>query len=460
MRDASSPGPVLDRFRRCRYIAGPRFLLFFKGFFMSVGCPALLLCAPGSGHGKTSVTAALARLHRRLGRRVLCLKLGPDFIDPTILQRASGAPVYNLDLWMMGAAHCRALLFAAAQRADVILVEAAMGLFDGAPSAADISTTFALPIVPVIDAGGVAQTFAALVHGLTTFRSGLQVSGVVANRVGSARHEQLLRAELPPTLPLSCVARCDDALIPERHLGLQLGAEIADLDARLDRLADLLTDTPLAQLPPPVMFDAPSNVSEEMPLLRDWRVAIARDRAFAFLYPANIEWLQRMGAQVSFFSPLDDGELPPADAVYLPGGYPELHAQALAENTAMRDALRAHVAAQKPLLAECGGLLYASEALRDFDDRTHAMLGVLPGTATMGRRLVRLGPQQLADTPLRGHTFHYSKFETTLAPVASAHSPDGRTGEAVYRHGAVTASYVHWYFSSHGAQIAAWLRGD
>jgi len=427
-----------------------------------VRCAAMLIAAPASGHGKTSITAALARLHRRNGLRVRCFKTGPDFIDPTMLVQASGHPVYNLDTWMMGVEHCRALLFEAAQSCDLILVEGAMGLFDGEPSSADLAQQFGLPILPVINASSMAQTFGALLHGLMTYRPGLEFIGAVANRVASARHEQMLRMSVPAEPPLSIVMRSEAVTLPERHLGLQIADEIGDLDERIDALADLLQQTPLAQLPAVVKFVAPSQANDVKPLLNNLNIAVAFDAAFCFLYQANLEWLQRMGARLHIFSPLDDDELPPVDAIYLPGGYPELHAAQLAANEVMLDAIRAHINAGKPVLAECGGMMYLTDKLLDLDGNSHDMLGALPGDVTMAKRLSAIGPQQVdvaGFKPLRGHTFHYSSFATALTPAWSASTPSERPGEAVYCSDSIIASYVHWYFPSNPDLIAHWLAG-
>jgi cobyrinic acid a,c-diamide synthase len=421
-------------------------------------CPALLVCAPASGHGKTSVTAALARHHRRQGRRVRCFKAGPDFIDPTVLVQASGQPVYNLDPWIMGVDHCRELLHDAAGSCDLLLVEGAMGLFDGDPSAADLAQLFGLPLLPVIDAAAMAQTFGAVLHGLATYRPGLSIAAAVANRVASPRHGELLQRSVPAECPLTLLPRCPEAALPERHLGLRLAAEIADLDARLDRLADAIAGTPAAALPAPVAF-APAATAPLERWLEGVTVAVAFDQAFCFLYQANLEWLQRMGARLQLFSPLADAELPLADAVYLPGGYPELHAAQLADNVAMQASIRAHVERGKPLLAECGGMLYLADTLADFDGERHLMLDLLPAAASMGKRLAALGPQQVdVDGELiRGHTFHYSSLTTELAPAWCATTPEGGAGEAVYRVGSVIASYMHWYFPSNPGLIADWL---
>lgn len=391
-----------------------------------------------------------------------CFKVGPDFIDPTILLQASGQPVYNLDIWMMGLDHCRALLLDAAQSSDLILVEGVMGLFDGEPSSADVAQQFDLPILPVINAASMAQTFGAVLHGLATYRDGLQLAGVVANRIASPRHEELVRKGLAPELPVTVVRRSDAVNLPERHLGLHVADDIDDLDARIDALADLLIDTPLATLPAPVNFPAPQAAAAVEPLLDGLLIAVACDSAFCFLYLANLEWLQRMGAQLHIFSPLDDTELPDVDAIYLPGGYPELHAQRLSANTAMTDAIRAHVDSGRPLLAECGGMLYLADALVDLDGKRFNMLGLLPGEVTMGKRLASIGPQELRvdGDVIRGHTFHYSSFKTAITPAWRAQTADGRPGEAVYQLDAIVASYVHWYFPSNPARVASWFLGE
>lgn len=450
---------------------------------MKVSCPALMITAPGSGHGKTSITAALARYFSRRKLRVRCFKVGPDFIDPTLLMRASAQPVYNLDPWIMGVEHCRELLFDAAQNSDLILVEGVMGLYDGNPSSADLAALFDIPIVPVIDASAMAQTFGAVVHGLATYRAGLRLAGAVANRVASDGHAQMLAASLPQATAFSAVKRSEAVLLPERHLGLQLAAEITDIDARLDALADLLEGSALTAMPSPVDFELASVPRIKPSLtgltgLTGLTVAVASDQAFCFLYRANLEWLQKLGATLHLFSPLADTELPDVDAIYLPGGYPELHAATLAANRGMRDAITTHVAQNKPVLAECGGMLYLAESLSDLEGNRHDMLGVLPGDVTMNRKLTALGSQQIivgngvgvgdgvsdvnrngSDDVVRGHTFHYSSFNTRLEPLTHAVTSDGRRGEAVYRQGSVLASYLHWYFPSNPQRIATWLRG-
>ena len=421
-----------------------------------IAVPAMFVSAPASGQGKTTVTAALARYHHQRGLRVRVFKTGPDFLDPMILERASGAPVYQLDLWMGGEEHCRQLLYEAAGEADLILVEGVMGLFDGDRSSADLAALFGIPILAVIDGGAMAQTFGALAHGLATYRPGLPFAGVFANRVAGERHYEMLAESLPPGVrSFGWLARDVDIALPERHLGLVQAAEVDDLDARIARAAAALKGVNEV-MPPPVAFSAPA---QSLPAqgLAGVRIAVARDAAFAFLYRANLDLLRELGAVLTFFSPLADGRLPEADALYLPGGYPELHLDRLSANSALKVALRAHHAAGKPIVAECGGMLYLLESLTDAEGQCGEMVGLLPGQATMLTRLANLGLHgvELPEGSLRGHTFHYSRLECPLAPIAaSVGARAGRRGEAVYRHGRLHASYLHLYFPSNPVAVA------
>ncbi|SDI28035.1 cobyrinate a,c-diamide synthase [Paraburkholderia phenazinium] len=427
-------------------------------------CPALFISAPASGQGKTTITAGLARYHRRQGRRVRVFKTGPDFLDPMILARASGAPVLSLDLWMVGEHACRELLAQAAAEADLILIEGVMGLYDGTPSSADLATAFRVPVVTVISAKAMAQTFGAVAFGLAQFRPEVPFHGVFANRVGSARHAQMLQEALPAGLRWTGhIGNAQEIELPERHLGLHQAAEVDDLEARLERAADALAATPLAKLPPAVAFDAP--VSAALPRwLEGKHIAIARDAAFSFIYPANVTLLEALGARVSYFSPLADEAVPEGtDALYLPGGYPELHADALSRHTQTADAVRTHAAAGKPIVAECGGMLYLLEQLTDIHGVTTPMLGLLPGEAAMQPRLAALGMQQIDSVhgTMTGHTFHYSKLTTPLTPVRTATRPQADApGEAVFRAGPIVATYMHAYWPSNPAFAAALFHGE
>lgn len=425
---------------------------------------ALMIAAVASGQGKTTVTAALARKLVGLRRRVRVFKCGPDFIDPMLLERASGAPVRTLDLWMVGPEQCRAQLAQAAAEADVILIEGVMGLYDGTPSSADLAREFGVPVMAVIDASSMAQTAGALVHGLRDYGP-VDMAGVIANRVASENHAKMVAASLRD-IPLFGTMPRQTTSLPERHLGLVLPGEISDIDQLLDTLAEQLVFDEAAwdrlraididiDIPP-----APAPAPQETaPALAGKTVAIARDPAFMFLYPANLDTLRALGATLTFFSPLADDAVPAgADAVYLPGGYPELHAQALSKAHTWRASIRAVHAAGVPIVAECGGMMALADTLADQSGASWPMAGVLPGSVAMQPRLAGLGPQALPTKQgiLRGHTFHYSKLETTVEPAAhTIKHPSAIQGEAWYRAGSLTASYFHAYFPSNPAAVAA-----
>ena len=424
---------------------------------LGAGARMVLVAAVASGQGKTSVTAALARKLVRSGQRVRVFKCGPDFIDPMLLERACGAPVHTLDLWMVGLHECRRRLAQAAREADVVLVEGVMGLYDGTPSAADLANTFGMPVLAVIDASAMAQTAGAVARGLRDYGP-VQLAGVIANRVASPGHAQMVAGSLRDIPLLGSLPRQATSL-PERHLGLVLPGEQPQIDAYLDALADALQLDEAAWNALPLLAPEAQEGPAIAPALAGKTIAIARDAAFAFLYPANLDTLRILGARLVFFSPLADEALPPdADAVYLPGGYPELHAHTLSQAGRWRASMQTAHAAGLPILAECGGMMALAGTLTDADGQSWPMAGLLAGTVSMGARLAGLGAQAL-DTPhglLRGHTFHYSRLDTPVAPVGhTVRNPAGTQGEAVYRIGSLTASYFHGYFASNPQAAAS-----
>ena len=336
----------------------------------TVQAKVVLVSAVASGQGKTTVTAALARKFKRQGQRVRVFKTGPDFIDPMLLERASGAPVQSLDLWIVGLDACRQLLAQAALEADVILIEGVMGLYDGNPSSADLARAFGVPVLAVIDAAAMAQTAGALVLGLRDYGP-VDLAGVIANRVGSAGHAAMVADSLRGVPLLGSLPRQAHSL-PERHLGLVLPGEVAELEQLLDQLAEQLQfddaawqRLALTTLPAPPAYEPP------VAALAGKTIAIARDAAFAFLYPANLACLCELGADLCFFSPLADQPVPlDADALYLPGGYPELHTATLAQADNWQQSVRDFHAAGKPIVAECGGMMVLAETLADQDRKS------------------------------------------------------------------------------------------
>jgi len=423
---------------------------------MVTGARVALVAAMSSGQGKTTVTAALARRLVRMGKRVRVFKCGPDFIDPMLLERACGAPVHNLDLWMVGVDACRQRLLEAARDADAILVEGVMGLYDGAPSAADLSREFGIPVLAVLDASAMAQTAGAVAQGLRDYGP-VEMAGVIANRIASNGHAAMVKESLRYIPLIGTLARQDEPL-PERHLGLVVPGEVEELDRILDALADSIDFDEAAWDALPVMAPSSTAPAKLEPLLAGRTIAIARDPSFVFVYPANIDLLKQLGARITYFAPLSDEAVPSdADAVYLPGGYPELHAAQLQAAQRWRDSIRAAHTRGVPIVAECGGMMALAEGLTDGEGRRFEMAGLLAGEVRMQKRLGGLGMHAMP-TPqgdIRGHTFHYSLLDSPVAPQAhSVKQRTGTQGEAAYRVGSLFASYFHGYFPSNPRAVA------
>jgi cobyrinic acid a,c-diamide synthase len=443
-----------------------------------VMCSALIVAAPHSGSGKTTVTAALARYHRNQGRKVTVFKVGPDFIDPMILRKASGELVYQLDLWLVGEQGCQELLYRAAEESDLILIEGVMGLYDGTPSSADLAQYFNIPVLGVIDAKAMAQTFAAVTFGLAKFREKLPFSGVIANRVNTERHEKLLSDSLSDDFCFYGRLPKDDSItLPERHLGLVQAQELADIDSQLDQAASHIANTGLIDLPAKVEFFVVESDSQKSFIHRalvDTKIIIVRDSAFSFIYAANIAFLEQAGAELIFCSALNDAHLPEGDILYIPGGYPELYAEKLMNNVTFISDVKDFAASNKPVIAECGGMLYLLDQLTDMSGKKFPMTGVISGKAVMQKKLAAIGSQWVnlplfekempfngaediiktddgdaSKNTIRGHSFHYSQAEINLAPICqTTHYPSERAGEFVYQDNNILASYMHWYFSS------------
>jgi len=426
-------------------------------------CPALVVAAPSSGSGKTTVVAAIARHFTNQGKKVRVFKTGPDFIDPNFLSFASRQPVYQLDFWMCGEAHCKQMVTEAAKDADLILIEGVMGMFDGQCSSADIAATLGIPVMAVIDAGAMAQTFGAVAYGLANFRDDIQMFGVFANRVGSAGHAEMLKESLPDSLEFCGYLPKNSGLtLPERHLGLVQAQELEDLDERLNLAAELIAQTGKIPLPPAVEFTSTAQIRVK-PYLEGTTIAIANDTAFSFLYQANLDLLKESGATLTFFSPINGEPLPVCDSLYLPGGYPELYLDELSSNLELKSQIRAHVEADKPVVAECGGMLYLNQTLAGIDGQSASMCGVLDADSQMQSSLAALGlvEGELAkEQMLRGHTFHYSKTESKEPQLCMPVSQRGRKLDPVWRHKKVIASYIHWYFPYNLPLVAKMFKGE
>lgn len=422
----------------------------------------LVIAAPQSGSGKTVVTLGLLRALRRAGVDAASCKVGPDYIDPRFHAAASGRPCRNLDPWAMRPATLARL---AEQDVALLVVEGVMGLFDGAAdgsgSTADLAALAGWPVVLVLDVARQGPSAAAVLHGFRSFRDDVAVAGVILNRVGSDSHKAIVRAALAPSgVPVLGAVRRDAALdLPSRHLGLVQAEEHADLDAFLDRAAERLAAAvdleALRALARPACFAA-SGTGFTLPPPGQ-RIAVAADAAFAFAYPHLLEDWRAQGAELQPFSPLaDEAPAADADAVYLPGGYPELHAGRLAGNRRFLDGLRAAAARGAAVYGECGGYMVLGETLEDADGVTHAMAGLLPVATSFARRRLHLGYRRLAtlaDSPLgpagtrlRGHEFHYASVTSPgtgdpLFRVSDAPGID--LGTMGSRRGSVCGSFLH-----------------
>lgn len=430
--------------------------------------PALVISGTQSGVGKTSIALGLCRALTRRGVRVQPAKVGPDYLDPTHLSRAAGRPCWNLDPWMMGEAYVRTLANEA--EADLLLIEGVMGLYDGADAANDDGSTAQVarmldaPVWLVADASGAARSFAATVHGFTSFPGAPRITGIIANHCGSERHIAVLREALASVgLPPLVGAVPKQALptLASRHLGLVASAEDRPLDGLADAVERHVTLPTIAQCTP-----TSAMAKSGAPLRR--RLAVAWDAAFSFAYADLWEALERQGVAVVRFSPLTDAAVPVADGLYLPGGYPELHATALAANSSMLASVRACYASGRTVYAECGGMMYLSQGITGSDGQRLAMAGVLPvGTRMLPRRKT-LGYAELtlnADTclgragdTLRGHEFHYSELEAEPVGWHPAYDVAYRRGERSrdgWQHGNVLASYIHLHLASRPTSLAA-----
>lgn len=428
---------------------------------------ALLIAAPRSGSGKTTVTLGLLTALARRGVRVAAAKSGPDYIDPAFHAAATGRPGMNLDSWAMPPDLVAWLAGRQGAEAEVLVVEGSMGLFDGVygtprrtGAGADIAAALGAPVVLVLDVSGQSQSAAAIVRGFAAHDPDVRIGGVILNRVASERHRsQAAEAIAQVGVPvLGSVPREASIILPERHLGLVQASEQADLEARLNQLADLMErhvdlDAVLAAAAP---MATPQGLPDALLPPPGQRIALARDAAFTFVYGHLLEGWRRAGAEVVPFSPLAD-EPPPADcdACWLPGGYPELHAGALAAAERFLDGLRAF-AQSKPVFGECGGFMVLGEGLEDADGTRHAMAGLLGHSTSFAKRKLHLGYRRarlLSDCALgrageevRGHEFHYASVTEAGSDPALVELWDGR-GEALPaaggRRGRVAGTFFH-----------------
>ncbi|SDL20174.1 hydrogenobyrinic acid a,c-diamide synthase (glutamine-hydrolysing) [Geoalkalibacter ferrihydriticus] len=436
---------------------------------MAEAIPTFLIAAPASGCGKTTLTLALLAALRRRELRVAPFKVGPDFIDPGHHAAACGRASRNLDSWMCGTNYVRDTFRRACVGADVAVIEGVMGLFDGASGSDDAGSSAAIArlldarVLLVIDARAQARSAAALVQGFTRFDPRLKFAGILCNRVGSPRHAELLHDALAsvPDLPplLGCLPREEALSLPERHLGLVTAGDARRDESFYQHLAEWLEShvdlNPIFPSDPSGPLAPCVSPAHRPPRAR---IAVARDEAFCFYYPDNLELLEAAGAELVFFSPLRDTRLPQGiHGLYLGGGYPELHAEKLAANTHLLADIRRAADQELPIYAECGGFMLLSQSIDEYP-----MAGVFPAHARLLKKRRALGYREVtltadsllgpAGTCLRGHEFHYSEME--MPPeVPRQYRLSRRGGEDLadegYRRRNVLGSYIHLHFGSH-----------
>ncbi|MEW6260422.1 MAG: cobyrinate a,c-diamide synthase [Thermodesulfobacteriota bacterium] len=439
-------------------------------------CPIKAICVAGvhSGVGKTTVTLGLMACLRRRGLAVAGFKVGPDFIDPGHHGRILGSPSTNLDGWMLDRSTNRNRFFRRAAGADIAVVEGVMGLYDGYDgktedgSTAQIAKWLGIPVLLVADARHMARSAAALVLGFERFDPEVSFVGVVFNHLGSERHLTYLREALDASGCMPCIGgllRSDGLGIPERHLGLLTADEFGRQQEQIDRLANTIE----AALDINGLLEhLPDVATEAIDPIPEWvgkrvRIAVARDEAFCFYYPDNLELLEASGAELAFFSPMTDDGLPEGTSgIYMGGGYPEMFGERLSHNERMREAIHSASLAGMPIYAECGGFMYLCREIVDLEGRTHPMCGCFSASVRMLGRLKALGYREVSLTEdtcigkpgdiIRGHEFHYS--ELTQEPDAvQVYRIADRSGAVQrtegYRIRNTLGSYIHLLFASH-----------
>ena len=435
--------------------------------------PQFLLAAPSSGSGKTTLTLGLLRALARRGLVVQSFKCGPDYLDTHHHTQAAGRPSLNLDLFMASVGHAQATYADGLAAADVAVVEGVMGLFDGADrmrgSAADVAEQLGIPVILVINAKAMAYSVAPLLFGFKNFYPGIRLVGAIFNFVNTASHYHFLReaCEDVGVEPIGYLPNNPSFVIPSRHLGLSIDTAV-QYETIVEALADALPQTvDLYRLLAVTHTAAPAAAVPLTPAAAGpttRRIAVAQDAAFTFTYHQNLLALARLG-KVTYFSPLADAALPPGtDFLYLPGGYPELFAEALSANEAMRASIAAYCAGGGLAYAECGGLMYLGQHLLDAQGQSFAMVGALPCTTSMVGAKLTLGYRTVAwnDLTIKGHEFHYSQLADhglTPAPALVTNAKGVAVPAPLYRQGNVWASYVHLYWGENPAFIEALMAG-
>jgi len=446
--------------------------------------PRLIIAGVSSGVGKTTMFTGLCRALMRRGLRVSTFKVGPDYLDPAYHSSVSGTVSHTLDGWLMGQASVMNTFQEVSHGTDIALIEGVMGLFDGGSigsdegSTAEIAKWLKAPVLVVVDASGMSRTIAAIALGLSRFDPDMWLAGILCNRVGSQNHLNLLRQASEAIPVVGALPKHASFAFPERHLGLRLPDSASLADTIFERLASTVVEwcdvdriLEIARSAPGLSASFTKNrrgnpgQSEII-----CRIGVARDEAFHFYYEENLRHLRSAGAELVFFSPLNDPFLPQLDGLYLGGGYPEVYAEALSQNVTLREDLAKFAADGRPIYAECGGLMYLSTNIRT-PKGLYPMVGVLEGEVMMHDRLQALGYTEVETTEgsilgpaglkFRGHQFRYSEFHPkrdSLRPVYQVRRRrDGKVMHEGYTTQNVLASYIHAHWASNPAAAAGFV---
>ncbi len=438
--------------------------------------PRLVIAGTSSGVGKTTVMVGLCRALKQRGLKVAVFKTGPDYLDPTYHARAANVSSHTLDGWMMGKQAVLETFISVSQHADIALIEGVMGLFDGASptsgegSTAQVAKWLEAPVLLVMDVSGMARTVAAIAHGCATFDPDLRVAGVLCNRVGSRGHLNLLREALNAPPLLGGLPKEPSLSFPERHLGLHTATEEAVSEPLvnswaeraaqwldIDQILSVANCAPYLRLADPGKARSPASTAQKI-----CRIGYAFDAAFHFYYEDNLRRLRELGAELVPFSPISDQHLPEVDGLYFGGGYPELHAGALAANTSMKEEIAALAATGAPVYAECGGLMYLSSSIKTMQGETYPMVNLVHAQVTMHNKLQALGYVEVETTQatilgpaglcFRGHQFRYSELGLVSPDVDCVYSLRSRRSGSLqaegYRRNNILASYVHAHWAS------------
>lgn len=432
--------------------------------------PRILIAATQSGSGKTTITSGILELLRRSGITPQAYKVGPDYIDPTYLAAASGRAVHNLDTWLLPEDKMASIFAKSAAASDIAVVEGVMGLYDGGQggisSSASIAKLLKLPVILVIDVKSMGDSAAAIALGFREYDKEVMLKGVILNKVGSENHKKMVCDAMEKIgIPVfGAIFRNETAQIKERHLGL-LPEQENENKNHIKDIADAIA--------PNIDLDAIIKTAQEAPKLdtenesekcgeKRVTIGVAQDEAFSFYYPESLFELEKAGAKLIFFSPLKDKTIPDADGLIFGGGFPEMFQQRLAENSSMKESIRSAAKEGMPIYAECGGFMYLTESITDFNGETHQMAGIIPASCSMNKTLRTVGYVEAAalndtiicdaGTVIKGHEFHFSS--TTPNNPENYHcvftfrkKRTGETYEAGYSTENILASYLHLHFA-------------